>query len=563
MGRPIRNFTIVGGGTAGWIAAAYLNQRLQWGPAAKREGVRITVIESPNIGVIGVGEATVPSIKHTMQHLGISEPEFMNRAEATFKLGIWFDRWNMNDEGKLIGFLHPFTGGKTLAGIHPGYPFKKHGIPGRDHVTDQDFVRAISFVREAFENNLGPRGLGDPYYGGPQQYAYHIDAAKLANYLAEVCKTRGVEHVRDNLVDVKLDERGYISSLQLEKNGDWPVELVIDCTGFRGLLINKALGEPFISFSDYLLNDRAIPMQVRHWDPERIPPVTQSIALDAGWMWHIPLKSRVGAGYVFCSRFKSDDEALAEMREALGPAACDGIEPQPAIKMRVGRNRRCWVKNCIAIGLAGGFLEPLESTAIMTLELQSRMLLHYMPTTDFEQPLADHYNDYVARLYEEVRDFLGLHYSLTERKGPYWDTVRNEAKKSDSLKSHLELWKYALPSPADPRTSLYVDAWSIIAVLMGKNFYRDCKLSAGAYEVPLPLWQRYCAENEASKQSVLKRLASHNRLVEHMHAQGALALGVPRKQEPEEAPFSDRPLLSQPQPIMARPAPRAQTTGAS
>jgi tryptophan halogenase len=558
VGRPITNFTIVGGGTAGWIAAAYLNQRLQWGPAAKREGVKITVIESPNIGVIGVGEATVPTIKSTMQYLGISEPEFMSRANATFKLGIWFDRWNIDANGNLNGFLHPFTGGKTLNGIHPAYPFKKHGIPGRENVTDQDFVRAISFVREAFENNLGPRALTDPLYGGPQQYAYHIDAAKLADFLAEVCRNRGVEHVRDNVLDVKLDERGYIASLQLEKNGDWPVELVIDCTGFRGLLINKALGEPFIPFSDYLINDRAIPMQVRHWDPERIPTVTRAIAMDAGWMWHIPLRGRVGAGYVFCSRFKSDDEALAELREVLGSAACEGIEPQPTLNMRVGRNRRCWVKNCVAIGLSGGFLEPLESTAIMTLELQSRMLLHYMPTTDFEEPLADQYNGYVARLYEEVRDFLSLHYSLSERPGPYWDVIRNETRKSDPLRAHLDAWKYVLPSPSDPRTSMYVDSWSIIAVLMGKNFYRDCQLSAGAYEVPLALWQRYCADNETYKRSILKRLASHNELVEHTHAQAAPGLLNVLKKRDEETPFSDAPLISQPQPIMARPPARSQ-----
>jgi tryptophan halogenase len=552
VGRPITNITIVGGGTAGWIAAAYLNQRLQWGATADRK-VTITVIESPNIGIIGVGEATVPTIKSTMKWLRISEPEFMSRVDATFKLGIWFDRWNLDDAGKLIGFLHPFTGGKTVKGSNPGYAFKKHGIPGRDSIRDQDFVRTISPVLEAFEQNLGPRGLKDPHYDGPQQYAYHIDAAKLANFLSEICRDRGVKHIRDNVLDVKLDERGFISSLQLEKHGNWPIELVIDCTGFRGLLINKALGEPFISFSDYLLNDRAIPMQVRHWDPERIPNVTQCIAMDAGWMWHIPLRHRVGAGYVFCSRFKSEDQALAEMRQVLGHAA-EGIEPQPTIRPRVGRNRRCWVKNCVAIGLAGGFLEPLESTAIMTLEVQSRLLLHYMPTTDFEEAPANMYNNYVGRLYDEVRDFLCLHYSLSERKGPYWDAVRNEAKKSDSLQAHLESWKYVLPDAADPRTEIYVNFWSIICILMGKNFYKKSHLSGGAEQVPLPLWNRYCAENESWKKSILTRLASHNELIEHMHAQASPGESIRRSAEPDDVPFPDMETLSQPQVIMARPS---------
>jgi len=555
VGRAITNITIVGGGTAGWIAAAYLNQRLQWGPTANRK-VTITVIESPQIGVIGVGEATVPTIKATLSWLGISEPEFMKRADATFKLGIWFDRWNTDDNGNLNGFMHPFTGGKTVNGLNPGYAFKAYGLPDRETVSDQDFVRTITAAREAFENNLGPRALDGSHYSGPLQYAYHIDAAKLAEFLAEVCRDRGVRHIRDNVLDVKLDERGFISSLHLEKHGDWPIELAVDCTGFRGLLINKALGEPFISYSDYLLNDRAIPMQVRHWDPERIPNVTQCIAMDAGWLWHIPLRHRVGSGYVFCSKFKSDDQALSEMRKLLGPAA-EGIEPQPTIKMRVGRNRRSWVKNCVAVGLSSGFLEPLESTAIMTLELQSRWLLAYMPTTDFEEPLANQYNICVTRLYDEVRDFLGLHYSLSERKGPFWDAVRNEARKSDSLQEHLELWKFSLPNPADPRTPNVYHHWSVLAILMGKNFYRHSQLSGGAEQIPLSLWQRYCAENEAWKRPILARLADHNRLVDHMHAQASPGESVRPKQDAEKL-FSDVDIRSAAQPIMSPPRLRAQ-----
>jgi len=550
VGRPITNITIVGGGTAGWIAAAYLNQRLQWGPTVYRD-VTITVIESPQVGIIGVGEATVPTLKFTMKHLGISEPEFMSRCDATFKLGIWFDRWNANKKGDLIGFLHPFTGGKTIRGLNPGYAFKKYGIPGRENVTDQDFVRTITAAREAYENNQGPRAINGPHYGGPMQYAYHIDAARLADFLAEVCKKRGVKHIRDNVVDVKLNERGFISSLQLQEHGDWPVELVVDCTGFRGLLINKALGEPFISYNDHLLNDRAIPMQVRHFDPERIPSVTGAIAMDAGWVWHIPLKRRVGAGYVFCSQFKSEDDAVREFREFLGHAG-EGLEPQPTIKMRVGRNRRSWVKNCVAIGLSSGFLEPLESTAIMTLELQSRWLLYCLPSTDFEEPLAEQYNQSVNRLYDEIRDFLGLHFSLSERKGPFWDAVRNDAKKSDALQYHLDLWKYALPAPSDPRSKQVYNHWSVLCVLMGKNFYKNATL-ADSEMVPMHMWQRYGVENRAWKQPILGRLAQHNRLINHMHDQAVPGESLRKKDTGDESLFSDSEMLSTPAPIMAPP----------
>jgi hypothetical protein len=549
MGQPITNITIVGGGTAGWITAAYLNERLQWGPAAHRP-VTITVIESPTVGVIGVGEASVPTLQQTMQLLGISEPEFMERADATFKLGIWFDKWNTNDAGDLTGFLHPFTGGWTVKGLNPGYSFKKYGMLGIDAVSDQDFVRTISLTREAFENFKGPRGLDGPYYDGALRYAYHIDAAKLAAFLADVCKQRGVKHVRDDVLDVNLDQRGYIASLQLKEHGNWPIELAVDCTGFRGLLINKALDEPFESYSEYLLNDRAIPMQVPHADPGHIAPVTGATAMDAGWVWHIPLHKRVGTGYVFCSKFKNDDEASDEFLKHLGPIA-KGINPQPTIKMRVGRNRRSFVKNCVAIGLSSGFLEPLESTAIMSLELQARWLVSCLPSTDFEQPIADHYNRATARLYDEVRDFLSLHFSLSERKGPFWDAVRNDAKKSDNIKELLELWKYTLPTPLDSRQMSVFSSWSVACILMGKNFYRNCHLSSSEV-VPLRLWEQYCRQNVALKQRVLPHLANHNALIEHMRKKAVAGESATHKLIDQKQLVGEGTFLVSPQPVLGQ-----------
>lgn len=549
MGQPITNITIVGGGTAGWITAAYLNERLQWGPAAHRQ-VTITVIESPTVGVIGVGEASVPTLQQTMQLLGISEPEFMERADATFKLGIWFDKWNMNKDREPIGFLHPFTGGWTVKGLNPGYSFKQYGIPGQDLVSDQDFVRTISMTREALENFKGPRTLSGPHYDGALRYAYHIDAAKLAAFLADVCKQRGVKHIRDDVLDVNLDERGYIASLQLKEHGSWPIELAVDCTGFRGILINKALGEPFESYAEYLLNDRAIPMQVPHADPDRIAPVTGAIAMDAGWVWHIPLHKRVGTGYVFCSQFKSEDQALDEFVKYLGPLAKD-VDPQPIIKMRVGRNRRSFVKNCVAIGLSSGFLEPLESTAIMSLELQARWLISYLPSTDFEKPLADHYNRATAQLYDEVRDFLTLHFSLSERKGPFWDAVRNDTKKSDNLRELLELWKYALPTPLDSRQMAVFSSWSVACILMGKNFYRKNHLSASEI-VSKRLWERYCRENTALKQRVLPQLANHNALVEHMRQQAVSGESVTHKLIDKKQLVGEGTFLVSPQPVLGQ-----------
>ncbi|MGQ0741913.1 MAG: tryptophan halogenase family protein [Alphaproteobacteria bacterium] len=551
MGKPITNITIVGGGTSGWITAAYLNHRLQWGPTANSD-VKITLIESPSISIIGVGEATVPTLKGTMKMMGISEAEFIQRTDATFKLGIWFKDWNKDKDGNRIGYLHPFTGGLTVKGHSPGYSFKKYGLPGRNgNVNDQDFVRTISVAREAIENNQGPRALNGPQFGGALQYAYHIDAGKLAEFLQEVCVKRGVNYVRDDVVDVMKDDRGFIKALKLKERGDWPVELVVDCAGFKGLFINEIMGEPFEYYSDYLLNDRAIPIQIKHTDPMKINSVTTSTALEAGWSWHIPLQNRIGTGYVFSSKFKSDDDALAEFKEHLNGAELV-TEPR-VIKMRVGRCRKSWVKNVVAMGLSSGFVEPLESTAIMSVELQARWLAATLPSTDFEEPMVEQFNGASARLYDEIRDFLCLHFGLNEREEPYWKAARYEAKKSDSLQHHLELWKYTLPSPLDPRMRAVFSHWSIMCILMGKNFYKDCQL-LDTEAVSDKLWQNYWNQLTSAKQRVLGRLASHRQLVDHMVKMSVPGTSV-TKQADDGRLIGDGQLLVNPQPIMAQRAP--------
>lgn len=549
MGKPIGHITIVGGGTTGWIVASYLNQRLHWSPATGR-GTKITLIESPDIGTIGVGEATVPTLKGTLKLLNISEAEFMERTDASFKLGIWFHDWNRSQNGQPLGYLHPFTGGLTIGGLHPGFGFKKFGLPGRANTTDQDYVRAISHAREAVDAMRGPRALNGPPFRGALQYAYHIDAGKLADFLRQVCIARGVNHIRDNVVEVKLDERGYVAALQLKDRGEWPVELVIDCSGFRGLIINQALKEPFESYADYLLNDRAIPIQVAHDDPHKIESATRSTALEAGWSWRIPLHSRVGTGYVYSSKFKSDDQALDEFKRYLNGRANDS-EPR-VIKMRVGRSRRSWVNNCVAIGLSSGFLEPLESTAIMSVELQARWLLYYLPTSDFEEPLRDQFNNACERLYDEIRDFLCIHFSQSTRDDtPYWRAVRHEAKKSDQLQYHLRLWKTTLPGPMDPRKNTVFNHWSVSCLLMGKDFYRDATLNDSEV-VTKQAWTRYCTDLVARKRAVMTGVANHRRLIDHVRSQAVAGQSAsPATRRLSTDVSTGRDLAAQAQPVMA------------
>jgi Tryptophan halogenase len=550
MGKPITNITIVGGGTSGWITASYLIHRYKKRREVIGQDVSITVIESPDTGIIGVGEATVPTLKATLRLAGISEPEFFARTDATFKLGILFKDWNRDEDGAPISYIHPFTGGLTVDGMNPGYSFKRYGITGRMETTDQDFVRTISHARDAMEAGRGPRAINGPHYDGALQYAYHLDAGKLAAFLAEVAQARGVKHVLDKVENVNFDERGFISSLTLKERGDWPVELVVDCTGFRGLIINEAMKEPFDSFADYLPNDRAIPIQIPHEDPEKIDSVTTSTGLEAGWSWHIPLQSRIGTGYVYCSAFKSDDDAKKEFISYLGPRA-EGADPR-VIKMRVGHTRRSWVKNCVAIGLSSGFIEPLESTAIMSVELQARWLLHNMPTADFEEPLIEQFNSQCRNLYAEVRDFLSMHFTQTNREDtPYWRALRYETKKSDLFQSHLDLWKYALPSPVDPGFTQVFNNWSILCILMGKNFYKDADLRT-IEVVPSVTWQKYCDEVWRRKRGVLGRIANHRKLVD------ALVKSAVAGKSNMEQPASTEPAVQvgglsvEPQPVMAQ-----------
>lgn len=555
MGQPITNITIVGGGTAGWIAAAYLNHRLQWGLTA-RPGVKITVIESPSIGTIGVGEATVPSLKGTLRMLEISEAEFILRTNASMKLGIRFDRWQVDAAGQPRGYVHPFTGGATVRGRNPGHAFQAYGLPGETDVHGQDFIRAISHTREAIEQHKGPRALDAAAFGGPLQYAYHLDAVLLARFLKEICLERGVEHVADDVTEVLLDDRGFIGSLRLKEHGDWPVELVIDCTGFQGLLINQALEEPFVSYGDYLLNDRALPVQVRRKDQRVMVPATTSTAMESGWCWRIPLHSRDGTGYVYSSAFKSDDAAREELDGFL--EGQEHLRSPGVLKMRVGRCRRSWVKNCVAIGLSSGFLEPLESTAILSVELASRWLLQNFPTTDFEAPLSRQFNHAVERFYDEVRDFLGLHFSLSNRDDtPYWKAVRHEAKISDSLREHLAIWKHTLPSVLDARTDMIFSNWSVQCVLFGKGFYDGVRLG-GADLVPEDVWRWYWADRRAAKRDTLAALPDHFDLLEAIRSRAIE--GETRSRKPKGQSFSvpDDSLLNETRVMSPMPASRIQ-----
>lgn len=510
--RPVRHITIVGGGTAGWLAATMLSAFFGVRKNAGPDAMRITLIESPSVPTVGVGEATVPSMPHTLRQTGIEERAFFKACNASFKLGVRFCGWNVDGKGEKFDFINPFNVGVPVAGHDPGYYYARYGAGGLS------FVQTISPAEDLANALKGPRPLGEKPFGQNAGYAYHLDAGLFAKLLRDVCTGRGVEHVLDDMVEVERGEDGNVAALHLKEKGRFPVELVIDCTGFRGLIVNGALGEPFVSYANHLANDRAMAVQIPHPDPERIEPMTRATALGAGWSWRVPLYNRLGTGYVFSSAHRTDEEARDEFVAFLGDARPKDAEPR-VIPMRVGRARNAWVRNCIAIGLAGGFIEPLESTAIFTVEMAIRWLLSYFPDTSYPDSLRDRYNEVSGAFYDEVRDFIVLHYALGNRTdSQYWIDAREGLEMPASLAANLELWRHALPNPSDLASAHLFTAEVYTAVLLGKRAFTESPATKSR-TLGRDTWRQYLAFHRRRVDQALAQLPGHVTLLRELRGE--------------------------------------------
>jgi tryptophan halogenase len=507
--RPISHVTIVGGGTAGWMAATLLSRIHR--QADGSPGLAVSVIESPTIASVGVGEATVPAMPRTLQQLGISEQEFFRRCNATFKLCVRFRNWNVDEAGRPVEFLNIFEDDPLIAGHDLGAYYTRFGAQRSGGGAGTDFAASFSAAPRLVAECRGPRQVGAEAFSAATNYAYHLDAVAFADLLRETAAANGVVHIADDVVDVELDERGFVAALQLERGGRHAVELVIDCTGFRGLILQKALGEPFESYSDYLINDRALAVQIPHRDVTRLDPCTGSTALGAGWVWNVPLYSRIGTGYVFSSKFRTDQQAIDEFLAHLGPAA-QGREPR-VIPLRIGHARRSWVKNCIALGLSSGFIEPLESTAIFSIELAIRWLYSYFPDLDFNPALADRYNSLINGFYDELRDFIALHFFLNNRTdSEYWVAAREDMKLPASLAENLAVWQSNLPRPYDLKSDHLFSHGVYTLVLIAKGFYRD-RVVAPNLRLEEATWNDYMRRSQEPLGALADHMPGHYELV--------------------------------------------------
>jgi tryptophan halogenase len=461
--KPVKEILIVGGGTAGWLTAAFLAKLLA--------GVRISLVESQDIGILGVGEGTFPSIRGTLSTIGIDEARFLRAANATFKQGVKFVNW-VRPPGAAGAdhYFHPFNVPSSRTDGLELLPYWLLGAAGPGVA----FADAVTMQKRTADAFRAPKRRHDPDYRGPMNYAYHFDAVQFAALLRDVGKELGVVHHVATVEHVELDDEGAVAGVVTKERGRMTADLYVDCTGFRAALIGGGLGVPFTEIGDTLFVDRALAFQVPYERPDcPIASYTISTAQEAGWIWDIGLQQRRGVGYVYSSRYTDDARAEDVLRLYAGTQS-EALTPR-LLKFRVGYRKTQWVKNCVAVGLSAGFLEPLESSGIGLIESAAYLIGYLFPHDGNFAPLAQHFNAFMAARYERIIDFLKMHYCLTQRRDtPFWTDNAALASMPSSLKDKLAMWCERPPHRLDFLTDLemYLPAsWQF--VLYGMEFRTD------------------------------------------------------------------------------------------
>jgi tryptophan halogenase len=473
---PTQSILIVGGGTAGWLTACYLARTL----GSASGGVAVTLVESKEIGIIGVGEGTFPSIRATLAAIGIDEARFVRACSATFKQGIRFADWvrppGQNPPGAADHYFHPFSlpsqrqGGPELL---PYWLLKAAG--------NHAFADAATMQKTVADASRGPKRIGEADFAGAFNYAYHFDAARFAELLCEQGQSLGVRRVLATVERVELDGAGAIAAVHTKESGALSADLYVDCTGFGAALIGKALGSPFKNVNDVLFVDRAVALQVPYERPDAaIPSYTISSAREAGWIWDIGLHSRRGTGYVYSSRYGDAARAEQVLRDYLGGAGAD--LPMRHLQLNVGYRETQWVRNCVAVGLSGGFLEPLESSGIGLIETAAYLIAHLFPFNGDFVPAAAAFNNHMRGRYERIVDFIKLHYCLSQRRDtPFWRDNTDPATIPATLRDKLAMWTSRPPHRLDFIVDLEMyppSSWQY--VLYGMEFATDMAGAAAA-----------------------------------------------------------------------------------
>ncbi|MBT3135825.1 tryptophan 7-halogenase [Alteromonas sp. ALT199] len=495
-----QRIVIVGGGTAGWLTAAIVAAKHK--VAMGECGLDITLVESSDIPTVGVGEGTWPTMRNTLKDIGLSEKEVFRRCSAAFKQGGKFVSWV---KGNGDSYYHPFT-----------VPLGYGRVEMAPYVGDvANFANATNFQQHVCERNMAPRTLSEQEYSSAQSnYAYHLDAGAFADMLRDFCKTElGVKHIVATVQSVAATSSEHIENVTLNNGMVLDADLFVDCSGFRSLLLGETLGESVISTDDVLFNNSALALHVPHEEDFEIKPYTQATAQEAGWIWDIGLSSRRGVGHVYSTDFTTDERAEEVLRQYVGDE--HGDLKARTIRFNSGYKKRIWKGNCIGVGLSAGFVEPLEATALMLIEISARYIAEQMPLPASAMPIvSQRFNKQMNYRWQRIIDFLKLHYIFNQRSEPYWVANRDASSIPDSLKEDLEIWKYRGPQIADFSAAIELfPAASYQYVLYGMGFSPDFSLQSHFYN-ERDLADKVIQQNQLITQQKLSSLPNHRDYIE-------------------------------------------------
>ncbi len=503
MVRPIKNIVIVGGGTAGWLTAGVIAAKHR---ARQAAGFTVTLVESPTTPIIGVGEGTWPTLRTTLAKIGVSETDFFRECDAAFKQGAKFARWTTGEPDD--AYYHPLVLPQSFGQINLAPHWLASGAP-------VSFCDAVCPQGVICDEGLGPKTITAPPYQGAANYAYHLDAGKFAPFLQRhCCEKLGVRHVLADVRGVALAEDGDIRAVVTEQAGEIEGDLFVDCTGFRSLLLGETLGVKFRDCGDVLFCDTALAVQIPYEHPDSpIATHTISTAQSAGWIWDIGLPTRRGTGHVYSSRHISDDDAERELRAYLGPAGKD--LPVRKIGIRSGHRETFWKRNCVAVGLAAGFLEPLEASAIVLIELSAKLIAEQMPACrEVMDIVAARFNATTHYRWGRIIDFLKLHYVLSQRAdSAFWRDNRDPDTIPERLSDLLRLWRYQSPWLTEEfdRADEVFPAASYQYVLYGMGFRTEIEPAALTDEAAMA--QRALRENALQSERLRAGLPKHRDLI--------------------------------------------------